>query len=684
MLPSASLALLASLLFKHSGSSHSLELSNISSTTCGNPVNRAQPLVPDTLQFNEHGQACSALFGGRFYRGGRERSDAVTHFVRASQLPERWQRAGQWQILELGFGLGLNFLETLTAWRTRSEQKTNNEATVDRLHYTAVENHPLSASDMRTALSSLRFEPALIESMLSQWPDLIAGFHRLSMPGSVELTLVFGHPIQAVPELTGKPDAIYLNRLAHGGDSSFWHPPVIRAAIGLAQSGCQLVGTVPLEIVSPALRSAGVTMRKTGFAWAAQANSRLGVAQRAQIVGKKLNPSVTVVGAGIAGIAIARQLALAGWSVEVLDAETQAFSNGSAQPILAGHMHVSPDDNYLARLTRSAQSLQAELPGSSVLGRLTLASSQADAITQQATMKRLSLPEHLLRWVSAAEASELAGIAVSGGLWQGSSRILRPQGLLTSLPSSVRLRFQTPVATISRIDGLWHLSDLNGKLVSATPTVVLCTGALASALLTVPSITTRAVSGQSTRLTGSLARQLQCVLGGSAYACPMGDGSVLTGASYREPLAENGSLTPKHQASISAADEQLNRQRWRDLALSAQSQSGNKDEQILANYVGTRHTTADHLPLIGSVPDHNQVQQAWSEIHRDDRLPIPTLPGIFLAAGFGSRGALWSALAAKLIADALLAGPLPIEKSLADAIAPQRFLRRAIRRNRTP
>jgi len=50
------------------------------------------------------------------------------------------------------------------------------------------------------------------------------------------------------------------------------------------------------------------------------------------------------------------------------------------------------------------------------------------------------------------------------------------------------------------------------------------------------------------------------------------------------------------------------------------------------------------------------------------------------AFAYGSRGLLWSTLAAEIIASDLEGEPLPIEGALCDAMSPARFARRAARR----
>jgi tRNA 5-methylaminomethyl-2-thiouridine biosynthesis bifunctional protein len=62
-----------------------------------------------------------------------------------------------------------------------------------------------------------------------------------------------------------------------------------------------------------------------------------------------------------------------------------------------------------------------------------------------------------------------------------------------------------------------------------------------------------------------------------------------------------------------------------------------------------------------------------------DRLPVVGKLGenVYGAFAFGSRGLIWAALAAEMIAAELEGEPLPVEGSLAKALDPARFARRA-------
>ena len=69
-----------------------------------------------------------------------------------------------------------------------------------------------------------------------------------------------------------------------------------------------------------------------------------------------------------------------------------------------------------------------------------------------------------------------------------------------------------------------------------------------------------------------------------------------------------------------------------------------------------------------------------------DRLPVVGKlgDGVYGAFAFGSRGLIWAALAAELIACELEGEPLPVEGALAKALEPARFARRAESRGLRP
>jgi tRNA 5-methylaminomethyl-2-thiouridine biosynthesis bifunctional protein len=99
-------------------------------------------------------------------------------------------------------------------------------------------------------------------------------------------------------------------------------------------------------------------------------------------------------------------------------------------------------------------------------------------------------------------------------------------------------------------------------------------------------------------------------------------------------------------------------------------------------FEGWRHATPDRLPLIGALPDEADIRSDPRAFARNDRLALPTLPGLYMHAALGARGLVWSMLGAELLADLAEGCAPPIESDLIRALAPERFLRQALRRAR--
>src|SRR5204863_6704016 len=74
----------------------------------------------------------------------------------------------------------------------------------------------------------------------------------------------------------------------------------------------------------------------------------------------------------------------------------------------------------------------------------------------------------------------------------------------------------------------------------------------------------------------------------------------------------------------------------------------------LQGRVGFRAVTPDRLPVVGALGEN-----------------------VYGAFAYGSRGLVWAALAAELIASQLDGDPLPLEGKLVDALSPQRFKMRS-------
>ena len=655
----------------------------------------SRPIEPDAIVPGSHAPALSERTGLPFVHRGQNRTSALRDFIQGSALPTRWQRGGQITIVELGLGAGLNLLTTVQTWQQHLARNSGNASQkfspdITRLHYVAVEAHPLNTAAMMRVLQQAGFADDAVQGLLARWPDLYSGVHRLPLASNFQLTLCLATPAHAITELQATADLLWINRPRpqHQQSEPCWDRRLLKALLSLAAPDCQIISDIPM---AQAQRALGPAMQAEPSADAAAVGNGIWRARLvpyrrtvAPMLSRPLYPSRTaaIVGAGIAGLALAHQLHHAGWQVTILEAGPAALGGGSAQPVLAGHVHFSRDDNHLARLTRNAQSHLARLPGAQNCPRWQAARHEEQLRSHAQLVAQLRLPESMLRLVARELAPALTGWPLPmGGLWQASSQILFPDRLLAAVRTRVAMRFGVTVSAIEReSDGHWLLRDQHQQPAHKASVVVFCTASLPRWLAASADLQMAAIAGQSLRLAGHSAHALQSVLGADAYACPLGDGTVVTGSTWHDvagPLDAGVSLPGQ------ALDTQTNLHNWLALQAGATWPAERPDDvDLISSHAGVRHTISDRLPLIGALPDRAQVAADPSPWSRDDRRALPSLPGVYMAGGFGSRGALWAGLAASLITDMLDGAPLALEKTLAEAIAPQRFLRRRLRHNR--
>ena len=629
------------------------------------------------LQFDENGAPVSSLFGDiyRSRASAMAESDAV--FARGCELPERWTGIQRACVLEIGFGVGLNLLTAYRAFHLHAHPS-------GQLDFVSIEAHPLARPDLIAAHEAygVAGEPLLSE-LAARWPFALPGLHRLTLAsGRVRVTLAFGDAAQMLPRLRLRADTIFLDGFAPRRNPSAWEEPVLRQVARLAAPDARLATYTAAAAVRQGLVQVGFEVeRVAGFGGKGERiNARY--APRWKTWSPPPPPprwesrQAIVVGAGLAGVTVAARLVQNGWQVVLIDRHPLPAREGSGQPLLADHIHLSPDDNLLARLSRAALLLRdsKQTAGLLALGRLAVADSAEAFDLQQRTLAALDFPPAFSHAVTASEASDLAGCALpTGGIWipgsMAARTTLRIPALLKEAAEALTWLGGREVASVQRAPGEsnWQVADERGQVLAQAPVVVLCD---ASTRMTVPplhSLPLRRVRGQTTWIQHPLVSGLRTVLGGAAYAVPL-DGQALVGSTYDD-----------HDAA--EPDAESDRSNARRLAACLGAGPNSLMSAARSGVVGFRWTAPDRLPLIGELPDEALALDRREELVRNDRLPLPRLAGLYCVRGLGSRGLLWSTLAAEVIAGALDGAPSAVERDLLDAVDPARGLRHALRRS---
>ena len=379
---------------------------------------------------------------------------------------------------------------------------------------------------------------------------------------------------------------------------------------------------------------------------------------------------IVVIGAGICGATIANELLERGKAVCIIDAAPLPATACSNHAYAIAHPHIGKGSPRLLRLTRIAF-LLAEARWKHVWQQHGIFQPSKKDKTFDRTevtehLHSLSLDQDMAIAMDAQEAAKVCGIEQSGvwlprgaglNLHEASKRLLQEHQKLTCL-------WNTRVVQLEKRGDRWYLlNDANQIIVTANKLVVACAMEAKALMSTVGiRLPLRPVRGQlsifKVKEGDAWVKKLpQVGISGDGYCLPAkrledGGHEWIVGSSFDEGEDD---LAPRE------ISDDFNREQARGLVnypagdLCSLTKTG--------EFVGVRCVAGDRLPIIGALTQR---------------------PGIFLATALGSRGILWSALAAKLITAQLLEDDFALlarfgfAADLVAALAPARFFAGAV------
>jgi len=257
--------------------------------------------------------------------GGSEETKVIFH--EACELPGRWHDRNYFAIGELGFGTGLNFLETLRLWR---ETVPENVGKV--LHYISVEKYPLDKQQLWEALKFWPGDLTLKMVLIKNWPGRVKGFHTLKF-GNVQLTLIHDDVEAALSQISGCMDAWFLDGFSPAKNPEMWSETVMKKLARLSHPGTRLGTFTVARKVRDALAEAGfVVEKKQGFG---RKRDRL-EAYYPGTHSKQLCPEIKpiIVGAGIAGVSLAYSCLSRGMKPTLVDPRDGTAASGNPSAII--------------------------------------------------------------------------------------------------------------------------------------------------------------------------------------------------------------------------------------------------------------------------------------------------------------------------------------------------------------
>lgn len=603
-------------------------------------------LLPATLEFKE-GVAYSASFGDVYHSAEGGAGQARHVFLQGCGLPRRWQGHASFVVLETGFGTGLNFLTTWAAWRADPARSA-------RLHYLSIEKHPFRAADLAILHAQWPEFAALSAELIANWPLLVPGFHRIALDGGrVQLTLMLGDVRDCLPQLRAGVDAFYLDGFDPGSNADMWQPKGFYTFARLARPGARVATYTVAAAVRLGLERAGfVCEKRMGYG-----NKRYSLAARfsgSVQQSRTLVPRhVAVIGAGVAGAAVAQALAQRGVAVTVLERAAAPAQAASGNPVAVFRQVISRDDNRSTRFTRAAflhairrwPALGDRLTWSAC-GVLHLARDAEVARKQQQALAETRPPAEYARWVGQDEARELANWPVeSPGVFYPTAGWVEPGSLCRAWLDHPAIILKTccAVARVEAGPGGWQMLADDGALLAEADVVVLANAFDALSLVAHANWPMEIVRGQVTHLPPGSLPEIRRVIAREGYIAP-GMGQPVIGATYEN---NDDDIAPRRASDL------LNLERLEAILPGANARLG-ADADAISGRASLRATLPDRLPIVGAVAGH---------------------AGLYVAAGYASRGMVWAGLLGEVLADQITDAPCPLEADLMQAIAPDRYSR---------
>ncbi|MCC8393314.1 bifunctional tRNA (5-methylaminomethyl-2-thiouridine)(34)-methyltransferase MnmD/FAD-dependent 5-carboxymethylaminomethyl-2-thiouridine(34) oxidoreductase MnmC [Paraburkholderia sp. MMS20-SJTR3] len=648
-----------------------------------------EPLIPAVLAFRANGSPFSPLYDDIYHSAVGALEQAQYVFLGGNSLPARWQNRRCFAVLETGFGMGINFLVTWAAWRA-------DPARCERLHFVSTEKHPFSAADLRRVYAMLASEPLIAEladTLANAWPMLVPGSHRLEFDdGRVVLTLIFADAAESLPALRLRADAFYLDGFAPAKNPELWSPAIFKSLARCAGDDATFATYSSAGEVKRALTQCGFEYRKVdGFGW-----------KRAMLVGhfaprwrvRRYEPPApfahherhaVVIGTGLAGCAVIERLAARGWHLTSLERHADVAQDASGNPAGVFHPMISRDDSVASRVTR-AGFLYAlnrwnalERAGHRLVrgngGLLQIAADDDEAHAMSAAIAGFRYPREYVTPVTAADAARLAGTPLArGGWWFERGGWIAPASLcaaqLAAAGDRLERRFNVEVARLERDGDEWNVFDTAGEVVARAPVVIVAGAHEAARMAGLRHAPTRSIRGQLSLLPAGTVAPLGLPVIGEGYAVPLANGVTLTGATYELDDPDTSLRADGHRENIERVAQMLPafRDALTDLPVAT-----------LAGRVAFRCVTSDRMPMIGQLADETAAARDAARLRGAWPLDLPRIDGLYGAFAYGSRGLVWAALGAELIASQIEGEPWPLERDLAEDIDVARFLLRELR-----
>ncbi len=650
------------------------------------------------VAIDEQGVIRSLHYDDIYFAPQEGESESRYVFLEGNDLAEAFEKKSSCVIGEMGFGTGLNFLLTLQLWKAKNAEVVAAGGFPKKLYYYSVDKHPLTKMEIEQAL---RCYPDLREELLALlevYPRRIRGMHYCALcDGHVRLVLMWGDAAAMWRDIDVAVDAWFLDGFAPNKNPEMWSEMLFLAMADCSYIGTRLTTFTAAGFVRRGLEAVGFDMKKRkGFG--KKREMLVGVFAKQsvrkesmpwfvmndepwEVKGKKV---AVVVGAGIAGCSVARQLAQRGWQVTVVDKENAVAQGASNHERAILFPALNKKRNEAAQLSFWGYEYSARL-----LERLSM---RDEGIFEERPMVQFGKNEEdFSRLVEGAKLVDPFGElmvrldgkeldAYVGGVDQAALLYLGAKAVNVKKLCEVLLQHEGIEVVLEKEVKEIVAKDEGGHVLMMergekyAEKLVICTAGDAKNFSMTSELPMIKARGQVSYLPKEkVQKPFEAILCYGGYAIAE-EGRYVLGATFDPDCDDENIRVRDHVKNIALLKEYV------DVAKVTDSE--------LVEYegvVGFRTVTADRFPLVGAMPDEVYYREQYGDLHSGKRVfHYPNArykKDVYVSLAFGARGLVYAPLMGEMLAAEMNGEPSFMPRSLRHAVHPARFWIRNFRKN---
>ncbi|MCF6435058.1 bifunctional tRNA (5-methylaminomethyl-2-thiouridine)(34)-methyltransferase MnmD/FAD-dependent 5-carboxymethylaminomethyl-2-thiouridine(34) oxidoreductase MnmC [Pseudoalteromonas sp. MMG022] len=654
------------------------------------------------IHFNDMGTPVADNFDDVYFSNDDGLAESHYVFFTQNHIAERLTKHDQkhFVIAETGFGTGLNFLN---AWQQYDALKTKGE--LPRLHFISFEKFPISHTDLVKALAAWPTLSGYAQQLCAQYPIALAGCHRLEFDdGNVTLDLWFGDVHDSLPSIscqqTALVDAWFLDGFAPSKNPDMWQQSLFDTMANLSRSNATFATFTAAGFVRRGLQQAGFECKKVkGYGRKREMvvgtlSAANGYASTPDYYATAVSSlsNVAIIGGGIASACLAYQLSKRNIKSTLLCQDDTLAKGASHNRQGAIYPNLQADNNppsefyahsflYAKRFYQHITELGFHYDHD-WCGVLLQAISEAKQTQQRTLVEKRNWPEALIRQVNEQQASKIAGVSVPySGLYIEQAGWVNPAQLTHAIFAAVQkkelcqVQFNADIARLEKTSEGWMLHAQNTRY-GPFSDVFICGGEHSDRFEQTKDIPIQGVRGQVSHVRASeQSAHLQTVLCHKGYFTPANDALHCMGATFEKNTKSR---------SVTEQDDHINRAQLNKFY--GNCDFANTLGEIASAKAAVRCCFADHIPMLGQVPDNQDLMYAFANLRKGKHYgfasQVQPHAGLHIVTGFGARGLCSAPLATEHLVASLCNEPRPFSERVHQAIHPNRFIVRDLIRNK--